>query len=115
MARKTLLADKEFDRQCPWNDHGYQCQENGWLADSLNGKGPWYCRKHYAQLHGRESFTAPIDDMSQAAVDERVNKIVPRWPGETEHAWSMRCKDWCLAKLKGGVLRQPGEDEQEAA
>lgn len=48
-------------------------------------------------------------------VDKRVNKLVPRLPGESDHDWSMRCKDWVLARIKRGVLREPGGDEREAA
>lgn len=50
-------------------------------------------------------------DNSQAAVDERVNRLVPREPGESEHDWSMRCRDWVLEKIRSrSVMRQPGED-----
>ena len=56
-------------------------------------KEPW--RTKALEHHG-----LPITDDSQAEVDARVNKIVPRLPGESDHAWSMRCKDWALARLK---------------
>lgn len=50
-------------------------------------------------------------------VDKRVNRLVPRETGESEHDWSMRCKDYTLAKLKARrvEIREPGEDEREAA
>lgn len=100
MARKSLLDDKKFDNQCPWNDHGYQCQATGWLADTTNGRGPWYCRTHYAQLHGREAWTAPVVDNSPEALDARVNKIVPKLPNESDHDWAMRCRKWVLAEMR---------------
>lgn len=43
-------------------------------------------------------------------VDKRVNKLVPRLTGESEHAWSMRCRTWTLEQLaKRRTQAEPGE------
>ena len=119
MARKqTLLADPQFEKQCAWTELGYRCQADGHLAQTIHGGGPWYCRAHFAALNNWPAWKAPVKDFSQEAIDARVNKLVPRLPGESEHAWSMRCKDWALAKLKRLPdrlpIRVPGEDDDEA-
>jgi hypothetical protein len=110
-ARKSAPERKTVDRQCIWKTNGYQCQNDGHLSDTTHGAGPWYCRSHYAQLKGWDAWQAAVTDESQAAVDERVNEIVPREPGESEHDWSMRCKAWALARIaKIGARRRSGLD-----
>jgi hypothetical protein len=49
-------------------------------------------------------------------IDKRVNRIVPRLAGESEHDWSMRCRDYVLRSTKNLVqrIREPGEDDDEA-
>lgn len=115
MARKTLLHNDAYDKQCSWRERGEQCQHYGGLSPGVVG-GPWYCRTHFAQLMGWPSWQATVTDEPMSVIDERVNKIVPRRDGESEHSWSMRCKDWVLAQLKNRVRRrEPGEDAAEAA
>ena len=111
--KKTILGEEYSGRQCSWRDNGYQCQNEGHLAQTVHGGGPWYCRAHFATLTGRENWKAPNLDMSQKAIDERVNKIVPRLEGESEHDWSMRCRTWVLARIGklARRMREPGEDE----
>jgi hypothetical protein len=42
--------------------------------------------------------------------------MVPRRPGESEHDWSMRCKNYYLEwRRKRLPEREPGEDVEEAA
>lgn len=112
------LKDEVFDKQCIWKTDGYQCQDYGNLSTGTHGTGPWYCRTHFAKLMKWPTWEASVLDESQEAVDERVNKLVPRLEGESEHDWSMRCRDWTLDRLKRGrilkPLREPGEDETEA-
>lgn len=94
---KKVVDNDEGTHQCVWRDDGYQCQAFGHLSNSTNGTGPWYCRPHYHKLMDWEPpKPETAQDMSQAAVDERVNKIIPRKAGESEHAWSMRCKAYVL-------------------
>ena len=55
------------------------------------------------------------EEEPMSAVDERVNHLVPRLSGESEHDWSMRCRDWTLARLSEARIdtqaaREPGED-----
>jgi hypothetical protein len=107
--------ERDKPRLCPWNDHGDVCGRPGHLSDSVVGGGPWYCREHFARLKGWSSWEAAVTDESMAAVDARVNKLVPRLEGESEHDWSMRCRDWTIATLKkrGVAIREPGEDREE--
>lgn len=102
-------------RLCAFNDHGYVCHLPGHLSTGTLGGGPWYCRKHFARLMGWPSWEATVQSDSIEIVDQRVNKIIPRLDGESDHAWSMRCKDWVVAKIKRGVIREPGEDIEERA
>lgn len=97
-------------RACSWNDHGMTCPDYGIMSTETHGKGPWYCRKHFAALMRWPAWmaTQPADSMKE--VDARVNTLVPRREGESEHDWSMRCKDWTLAKLRGGPRHKPGRE-----
>jgi hypothetical protein len=113
--RQTLLAEPKFEKQCAWNEVGYRCQADGHLAQTVHGAGPWYCRAHFAALNNWPAWKAPVSEESQAAIDARVNKLVPRLQGESEHAWSMRCRAWALDKVGRMKNREPGEDEAEAA
>jgi hypothetical protein len=107
--KNTVLEDKTYEKQCVWKTDGYQCQSMGHLSTTISG-GPWYCRSHFARLMGWPSWEAAVVDDSQEAIDERVNKIVPRHTGESEHAWSMRCRQWTLDRLKRPLFQtEPGE------
>ena len=108
--RQQAKPPPERPRLCAWNNHGDPCHAIGHLSTSTNGSGPWYCRSHFARLMGWPSWQAAVTEDSQAEVDERVNKLVPRLQNESEHDWSMRCRNWTLERLKGRVLQpEPGE------
>lgn len=127
-------------KQCSWNDHGSRCERDGYISDTTFGLGPWYCRDHYADLKGWPRITGEkplsmeVEEMtrelkepyrsraierqrvsrtaeSMVEVDKRVNKLVPRLPGESEHDWSMRCRLWTLdqvSKLSKRFQQEPG-------
>ena len=113
--KKTLLDEGKVDKQCAWKEVGQQCQNDGHLSQAIHGAGPWYCRTHFAALMGWASWQAAVTDEPMSEVDKRVNRLVPRRGGESEHDRSMRCKAWTLNKLKNKLLREPGQDEEEAA
>lgn len=112
--KKSLLDEPKYDKQCAWNDLGYRCQGDGHMSQGINGNGPWYCRAHFADLTKRERWVVPKDDPGLS--DRYANALVPRLEGESEHDWSMRCRDWVLAKLKSKNFMKPmDEDLEEAA
>ena len=43
-------------------------------------------------------------------IDKRVNRIVPRKPNETEHAWSLRCRDYVLDYVRNKPQKPPNKD-----
>lgn len=43
-------------------------------------------------------------------VDKRVNLLVPRKPGETEHDWSMRCREYVMKRVHEIVEKAPNKD-----
>ena len=90
--KKPIFEKDLSDKQCVWKTDGYQCQDRGHLSTMTLGAGPWYCRQHFAKLNSWASWEAAVSNDSQADIDARVNRIVPRNDGESEHAWSMRCK-----------------------
>jgi len=94
-----LLGDVA-GKQCAFNDHGYRCQNDGHLSSTVYGEGPWYCRDHFARIMGWSAYRALLVDESQAAVDERINRIVPRRTDETDHDWSMRCRNYALDRIR---------------
>lgn len=49
---------EKIDLCCPWNDHGHICGVKGWMSLATNGKGPWYCSKHFWQLKGEPEKVA---------------------------------------------------------
>lgn len=98
--KKSLLEDPKFDKQCAWNDHGYRCQVDGWLSESVQGGGPWYCRAHFADLKRQPRYTVPVDDQSQLAINTRAARFVPMLDDESMHDWSLRCKAWVLSRIK---------------
>ena len=115
-AARKRRQEQPQQKLCAFNDHGMRCPRIGHMANTTNGEGPWYCREHFARIMGWE-YTEPTEDesMHQAAVDVRVNRIVPRLQGESEHDWSMRCRDWVFAQLgkigrEPARMREPGED-----
>jgi hypothetical protein len=62
-----------------------------------------------------QAIAAAGDGEPMSEVDKRVNRLVPKLDGESEHAWSMRCRDWTInqlgPKLDGAMsTREPGED-----
>jgi hypothetical protein len=109
---------KNVRLKCAFNDHGMLCDRMGTLSPSTKGDGPWYCRKHaHMVLHDGEDHAEPPNPEREpmSVVDERVNKIVPRLQGESEHDWSMRCREFVLAYVKRTAAqqyrqREPGED-----
>lgn len=105
--KQTALHEEKYDKQCIWKTDGYQCQAEGHMSSNTLG-GPWYCRSHFAKLMKWEPWQAPVQE---ADVDRRVNSLVPKKPGESDHDWSMRCKDWVLERI-GKRQRQPGEDDE---
>jgi hypothetical protein len=59
MARKKIeeSAQKQDDSRrnlCSWNDHGYACDNLGSISHNTNGSGPWYCSKHFWQMHEKD-------------------------------------------------------------
>lgn len=104
------IEDKEKTKQCIWKTDGYQCQNEGHLSTGTLGEGPWYCRAHFARLMKWPAYSAPAEDLSQEAVDRRVGKIVPRLAGETEHEWSMRCRDYVMAYVRQQTQKIPSRD-----
>lgn len=109
-----LLEDKQVSKQCIFKTNGYQCQHDGHLSTGTLGEGPWYCREHFARVMGWQAWEASAVDETQVVVDERVSKRVHRLEGESEHAWSTRCRLWVLDRIRcGRILRQPGEDAEE--
>ena len=104
-------AKSEYDsHQCVWNVLGSRCERLGIISESVVGAGPWYCRDHWADLKGQPRLKIPPDSEPMSEVDKRVNKIVPRRPGENEHDWSMRCKDYVLAHLRSMGHKPPNKD-----
>lgn len=103
---KAMLAQKHM---CVWRNRGEPCQAVGICSDSTVGGGPWYCRDHYADLKGWERADAPrtADKEPIEEVDKRVSRVVPRLPGESDHDWSMRCKEYVLAFVRRQVARKP--------
>lgn len=104
---KELESDK-YNKQCVFNDHGYRCQNDGHLSSTTYGEGPWYCRQHFCKVMGWPDYTVPQEQMAQADVDARGNKRLPRNPNESEHDWSMRCRDatiLILSQLKAMVAK----------
>jgi hypothetical protein len=113
MARKSTqkIENEEVPpKQCCWNVLGSRCQNTGIISETVLGFGPWYCRDHWADLKGQPRLKIPPDSEPMSEVDKRVNKIVPRRPGENEHDWSMRCKDYVLAHLRSMVSKPPNKD-----
>lgn len=109
MAKSALLDDSLSYRQCGWKDHvGMRCQEDGSMSLDTTGKGPWYCSVHFSSLMGWPSPGKQKPPETQADIDARVSKIVPRKPGESEHDWSMRCKAYVLDRLGKISKRQTG-------
>jgi hypothetical protein len=96
---------------CVFNDHGLTCGYPGFLSNTTNGDGPWYCKAHFARIMGWPALEASVlKDDSQEAVNERVNKLVPRSPGESVHDWAMRCRQWTMDHLKRPLFQtEPGE------
>lgn len=107
---KKIIENFEFYKQCIWKTNGYQCQGIGHLSTGTLGTGPWYCREHFAMLMKWPAYRANIVDDSQDAVDKRVNKLVPREAGESEHDWSMRCKDYVMNFVRTQTTKIPNKD-----
>lgn len=103
------MPTEDFSKQCIWKTDGYQCQNIGHMSKCTAGEGPWYCRRHFEKLMGWSVCLVPEVDDSQETIDVRVNKIVPREPGENEHDWSMRCKAFVLDFIKKQGKKQPSK------
>ena len=104
--KRQKPKSQDQPRLCAWNDHGMPCHEPGHLSQGTLGLGPWYCRSHFARLMGWPAWAAAAIEDSQEEVDARVNKIVPRKPGESEHDWSMRCRTWVMERIRRGQVFQ---------
>lgn len=66
------MLENRKEHYCEFNDHGLACAQVGFLSQSTNGSGPWYCRTHFARIMGWpavEARTAPQRPRS-IAVDE---------------------------------------------
>lgn len=105
--RQQAKPPSQQPRLCAFNDHGEPCHQPGHLSQTTHGGGPWYCRNHFAQINGWPAWQAAAIDDSQEAVDERVNKLVPRLTGESEHAWSMRCRAYVLDFVRTQTTKKP--------
>lgn len=105
--REPIFHDPQFDRQCPWNDHGIRCQNTGSVSLDTHGGGPWYCSKHFFDLSNRNRAEDPV---VMAEIDARVNDLVPRATGESEHDWSMRCKDYVTQFVLAQTAKIPNRD-----
>lgn len=90
-----------YARLCAWTELGQRCGKLGIISLSSNGEGEFYCRDHFADKMDWPHWDIPKPQEDMAVVDERVNKLVPRKPGEPEHDWSMRCRDYMLAFVQG--------------
>ena len=102
VAKKKPLFEDEFKNQCMGRDNGIQCP----LESNRLHRGKRYCEAHLGVALDKERDE---EEVRQAAVDERVNAIVPRRSGESDHDWSMRCRQWVLAELRKPRLR-PNKD-----
>ena len=97
------------EKRCCFQDHGMSCGRYGTISLSTKGWGQWYCRDHaWAAIgdHGHKP-QHPKRDETQEEIDARVNKLVPRVAGESEHDWSMRCREWAKARMR---LSVPGNN-----
>jgi hypothetical protein len=103
--KSPLPEDREFSKQCAWIDSGgHQCQHYGSMSSDTTGHGPWFCGQHFFDTKGKK--LPPVD---MAEIDERVNKIVSRRSGESEHDWSMRCRDYVVDFVKK-PFKKPSND-----
>lgn len=123
---RPKTESKPKPRLCAFNNHGDSCHLPGYLSQTTYGEGPWYCRAHFAKIMGWPAETSEkplsiaVEEITQdlkepyrsraierqknsrlerepmSEVDKRVNKLVPRLDGESEHAWSMRCRLWVM-------------------
>lgn len=103
-------SGKESAIRCCWNDRGEICSRPASLSTGTLGAGPWYCRDHYADLNHWPRWKVPSDLESMSEIDKRVNKVVPRLQGESEHDWSMRCKAYTLAAVREMVDKPHNKD-----
>lgn len=102
---------------CGYNDHGDECGYPGPLSLSTNGEGPWYCRKHFAMIaHMPAPPDMPAEDTASAR-DLRVEQRLPRAFGESEHDWSMRCRDYVKANTRKMIRakRDPSQKDLDWA
>lgn len=93
MATKKILPETiNEDRQCAYVELGVRCTTEGHLSKNVRG-GPWYCGPHFGLVNGWK----------------RQEELAPRKP---EHMQRLR---ELLATRKRQPMREPGEDEREAA
>jgi hypothetical protein len=119
-----LIEHSEYpEKRCCFQDHGMPCGRYGTISLSTKGWGQWYCRDHAWATLGDSGHMPqhPKRDETQEDIDARVNKLVPRIAGESEHDWSMRCKAWAVARIMQKVpgtywakqiLKRKGRGEQ---
>jgi hypothetical protein len=98
-------GDSSVDLQCVWNDHGYRCVEKGSMSDGILGYGPWYCSDHFWRLKGH-----PVRHGTGHT------SVRQRWYEERGLPYQPPPKGFGSVRIpERAPMRQPGEDEREAA
>lgn len=66
------VLENRKEHYCEFNDYGQSCPQVGFLSQSTNGAGPWYCRTHFARIMGWPVVEAGIvpNRPRSAAVEE---------------------------------------------
>ena len=59
-----------IDKQCSWNDHGHRCESQGWMSQSTNGSGPWFCGRHFDELRTSGPLVAVSPEQHAEWVDD---------------------------------------------
>lgn len=100
----------EFPNQCTRLIGGYRCQNDGHIIRGATGGK--LCRECFEALESERLEDSGIS----VAIDQRVHDLyVPRLESESLHDWSMRCRVWCLEKIRRGLYRQIVPDAEPEA
>jgi hypothetical protein len=86
--------------QCEWHANGTQCQFPGSVSHGQLGGGPWYCGWHFR--------------CSDGAAGARIVEQSHEWDGRPESYLAMR-RAYVYGIPKEPPMREPGQDESEAA
>lgn len=50
---KVATTPEQQSSMCAWSETGQRCYEPGTFSESMQGGGPWYCRRHEHMRLGR--------------------------------------------------------------